>query len=189
VAKRRRKTGKKKTIKGWHILALILAASLTLAAIHVGDAFGGFHGATNEAFYAELGRSVAKDPLKYPSYAGGKTDYNIPPLTAYLLGASFMAFGESEASARLVPIIFSLASITLTYMIGRRIYDERTGLAAAAILAFTPMNVIVGRNVQTDPYSWPSDSPEYTYTSKAGSPHPASSSVRHSLRNSPQSYS
>ncbi|MFH0861511.1 MAG: glycosyltransferase family 39 protein [Candidatus Altiarchaeota archaeon] len=151
MAKSRRKTGKKKRMRGWHVLAVILAASLILYTNRIGDAFGGFHGATNEAFYAELGRSIAKNPLSYPHLESGIIDNNIPPLTAYLLGFSFMAFGESEASARIVPIIFSLASTALIYTIGRRIYDKRTGLAAAAILAFTPMNVIVGRNVQTDP--------------------------------------
>jgi Gpi18-like mannosyltransferase len=142
---------KRQSIKTSHIMAVILAASFATMALHMTDAFGGYHGATNEAFYTQLGISIAKKPLSYPHMADGRIDYNIPPLLPYLLGTSFTLFGVSEASARLVPIAFSTCSVLLVYLLGRRIYDERTALAASAIFAFTPMELMVGRNVQTDP--------------------------------------
>ena len=132
-----------------YILLIVVAASAALMCNRLGEAFGGFHG-MSEAYFTELGRSIAEGGFHYPHKPDGSLDVNIPPLTAYLLGLSFMIFGVSESSARLVPVTFSLMSVTVTYLIGRRLYGRTAGLCAAAVLAFTPMHVLVGRNVQSD---------------------------------------
>ena len=52
---------------------------------HINDGFGGFHGGTNEPFFARLGLSLIENPLSYPTRWDGSVDNNIPPLFAYLV--------------------------------------------------------------------------------------------------------
>jgi 4-amino-4-deoxy-L-arabinose transferase-like glycosyltransferase len=151
--KRKKSAGGRKKDPAAFPYPVVVPVILTLALMlpHIGDAYGGFHGGGNEGFYAQLGVKVAENPLKYPVKADGTIDYNIPPLTGYLLGADFMLFGASEASARTLMTLFSAASAVLIFLIGRRLLGEKAGLTASAIFAVTPMEVLVGRNVQTDP--------------------------------------
>jgi hypothetical protein len=144
-----RLVGYKTPLAGDGLVYVIIVVCALLMIPHLGGAYGGFHG-MNEAHYAQLGESVMREPLSYPVRLDGETDYNFLPVTAYLIGLSFRIFGVSEWSSRVVPVLFSLLSVYMTFRIGKILYDRRTGLIAAAILAVTPMNVLVGRNVQTE---------------------------------------
>ncbi|MDI6891755.1 MAG: glycosyltransferase family 39 protein [Actinomycetota bacterium] len=128
-------------------LALILIGSFLLRAYRMGEAFGGFHG-FNEAFYT----LYAQKYLARPIYAllTEATDFNNPPLFSYLLFLSFKLFGVSEASARLVPIVFAVLATYFTYLVAVKLYGRRVGLLSAMLVAFNPAFVIVGRNVQID---------------------------------------
>ncbi|MBD3388472.1 MAG: hypothetical protein GF416_05320 [Candidatus Altiarchaeales archaeon] len=130
----------------WMLIALILSSALMIP--QLGDAFGGFHG-MSEAYFTQLGQSLLDNPLKYPTRPDGSAQSdNI--LLPYLLYVSFKVFGVSEASARFVVVAFTLAAIAAVYHICKRLYGARTAAYASLILAATPMNVLVGRNVQPD---------------------------------------
>jgi len=64
-----------------------------------------------------------------------------PPLY-YLLLKMWLVLGDGEAQVRLLSALFSVASIVLIYLVGKNIFeDERIGLIAAAVLAFSPFHI------------------------------------------------
>jgi mannosyltransferase len=69
-----------------------------------------------------------------------KTDTH-PPLY-YLLLKIWLVFGSSEAQARSLSAVFSIAAIPLMYMVASALFeDRRAGLVAAAILTFSPFQI------------------------------------------------
>jgi hypothetical protein len=70
-----------------------------------------------------------------------------PPLVPVLVSLSFQLFGEHEWSARLVPIVFTLGSTVLIYLLGSALGGLRVGLLSAFIYALLPMNAYFGRVV------------------------------------------
>lgn len=64
-----------------------------------------------------------------------------PPLYPALLWGWVRLFGEAEAATRMLSALAGIGSVGLLYLIGRDLYDRRTGLVAAAILAVSPFVV------------------------------------------------
>jgi len=58
-----------------------------------------------------------------------------PPGIIYVLRATFAIAGDGLLAPRLFQILISVASCALLFAIGRRLFDERVGLVAAAIAA------------------------------------------------------
>jgi mannosyltransferase len=64
-----------------------------------------------------------------------------PPLY-YLLLKIWLLFGSSEAQARSLSAVFSIAAIPMMYLVARSLFnDRRAGLLGAAILAFSPFQI------------------------------------------------
>lgn len=61
------------------------------------------------------------------------------PLYPILCGAALKLFGVSLFSARLVSLLFAVATLALTYVLGRRLLSPLHGVAALAILTFWPV--------------------------------------------------
>ena len=59
-------------------------------------------------------------------------------------------FVLSDFVARVVAVLFGLATIVVCYHLGALLYDRRTGLLAAGILAVMPYHVIVSRQALLD---------------------------------------
>jgi 4-amino-4-deoxy-L-arabinose transferase-like glycosyltransferase len=70
---------------------------------------------------------------------------NHPPLVPLFVSISFRLVGEHEWSARLVPIIFSLGSTVLVYLLGAALGGRYLGLLSAFIYALLPMTAYFGR--------------------------------------------
>ncbi|MEE9911113.1 MAG: glycosyltransferase family 39 protein [Deltaproteobacteria bacterium] len=68
-----------------------------------------------------------------------------PPLASWATAVAFKVFGENDFSARLFAGLCAWGSIVLTFFIGRRFRDEKTGLYAAAILTISVFPFILGR--------------------------------------------
>ncbi len=60
------------------------------------------------------------------------------PLVPLLHGAAFAVLGESRAVAQGLGLLFFAGSVALTQRIGAALWDERTGLAAGALLLAMP---------------------------------------------------
>ena len=58
--------------------------------------------------------------------------------------------GVSEAVGRLVSVGFSVASVWLIYLLGRRLFGVAVGRGAALLLAFSPSSVYFGRTLLSD---------------------------------------
>ena len=68
------------------------------------------------------------------------------PALPVLISLSYVIFGVSEMSTRLVPIIASLASVFLVVLLGKELISFRAGIIAGALMAVTPMFIYYGKN-------------------------------------------
>lgn len=67
-------------------------------------------------------------------------------------GKAGLALGVEPATAfRWVPVLFSLASVLLLFLLGRRLFDERVGLIAALLLLTNYSFHTIGREILIDP--------------------------------------
>jgi hypothetical protein len=74
-----------------------------------------------------------------------------PPLFLYTLALFFRLFGPSEVVARLPGVLASTVSVALVYYLARRLYGRPTALAAAALMALSPFNILFAPTALTDP--------------------------------------
>ena len=74
-----------------------------------------------------------------------------PPLFLYILALFFKLFGPSEVTARLPGVLASTASVALVYYLARRLYGRPTAMAAAALMALSPFNILLAPTALTDP--------------------------------------
>ena len=88
----------------------------------------------DEAIYAE----IAKEMLAGHNWLTPHFDFQPwlekPPLFMWLTVLMYRLFGISEFSARFTGALCGIATIWLTFEIGRRLMDDWNGLVAAAIL-------------------------------------------------------
>ncbi len=138
-------------------LAVVLALFALTHLQGIGEAFLYGHQGFNNSLRSIIGRNYVRHGVVE---LGGKPIKNIgpvrsekehvvhwhhPPLIHMLVGLSFAVFGESEASARAVPIFFSLISMLLLWRLARRRLGPAGGLWAAAIFALLPLEVEYGK--------------------------------------------
>jgi uncharacterized membrane protein len=64
-----------------------------------------------------------------------------PPLYYYGLHYWINHFGDSEYMVRLPSALISLINVALIYILGHRLCNQKTGIIAAALLAFSPLNL------------------------------------------------
>jgi 4-amino-4-deoxy-L-arabinose transferase-like glycosyltransferase len=67
-----------------------------------------------------------------------------PPMLGWLLAGSFTVFGYSDWSARLVPLLFSLAVLPVLYAVVRKHYNTGIAVGFLALMAVLPMAVQYG---------------------------------------------
>ncbi|MFZ5979212.1 MAG: glycosyltransferase family 39 protein [Candidatus Zixiibacteriota bacterium] len=81
----------------------------------------------------------------------GDTTYFRAPFYIYCLGFLYALFGFSYWVGRLFGIAIGLASILMTYMTGRRLFNPRLGLIAAAIQTVYPVIIFFESELLLDP--------------------------------------
>ncbi|NIO69348.1 MAG: hypothetical protein GTN71_10010, partial [Anaerolineae bacterium] len=159
-------TDSKKRILEYLIFALILLLATVLSCYRIAepawdDTHGkapldGFHG----SILAEYGR-IAQNYLKFGylrTRLGQTTNYgwvepsesfryrvDHPPLIPLSLSVSFRLFGIHEWSARLVPVLSSVAMLALVFVLARRLARGRTALLASFLLSLAPLYVYYSR--------------------------------------------
>lgn len=99
------------------------------------------------------------DDLVYLNFAHDITQGKFHPhpyifatrlLMQYPIAFFFLLFGVSEFSATLYIILTSLGTIIFTYLIGRELFNNSTGLLAALLLAFLPLDIIYSTTITPD---------------------------------------
>jgi hypothetical protein len=141
------------------LLLLVIVVAAAVQGRGIGAAWShGDHNGWGGAFYS----NIARNYLRYgyvetrfaPVISTGDTPveerrYYLthPPLIGLAVSVAFHLFGEHEWSARLVPLAFSLGCILLIYRLGSSMASRETGLAAAGIYAFLPVEIVYGAHV------------------------------------------
>jgi 4-amino-4-deoxy-L-arabinose transferase-like glycosyltransferase len=118
-----------------YLIALLASALvIRLVVLGLGAKQGVYY--PDEIEYIELAQNLAVH--NEFSYKGQLTSFR-PPGFAFILSLTFRLFGEASLiPARLVNILFSLATVGVIYRLGKDGWGERVGLIAAAIFAFYP---------------------------------------------------
>ncbi len=73
-----------------------------------------------------------------------------PPLIILLNGLVMRVFGSELFYIRLLTLGFTVGTLLLIYLIGRRLYDGQTGIFAAAFMASFPLFIRIGTVAMTD---------------------------------------
>ena len=76
--------------------------------------------------------------------------YSKPPMIAWTIWATTRIGGDAEAWIRLGAPLFQGGAMLMVYLVGRRLYDSRVGLAAAALYALAPAIQLSAAVMATD---------------------------------------
>lgn len=105
----------------------------------------------DEGMYAEIAREMlASGDWVIPRF-NGVPYIEKPPLMYWLTAGTYAVLGPSEFSARLWKVIPMLATVLLTYALGRRLFIDEVGKLSAIILATTLGPFLFSRITQMDP--------------------------------------
>ncbi len=88
----------------------------------------------DEGRYAEIAREMAVSGDWVTPRLNGLKYFEKPPLQYWATAAAFKLFGEHHWTARWWPAATAFAGVLLMFWVGRRLYGEAAGLAAAAAL-------------------------------------------------------
>src|SRR3989338_11681029 len=105
--------------------------------------------------YATLGPGEVEIYEAAKDYASGnilKSFYifDTPPMPKYLGALMLIIFGFSESALRLIPAIFGIATVLLTYLFAKKFYNKNTGLLAASFVAFSFIHIQFSRYFQLE---------------------------------------
>jgi 4-amino-4-deoxy-L-arabinose transferase-like glycosyltransferase len=144
------------------VAAIALMTCLTLL-WQVSEPWLGFYDANDSAFHS----AIARNYLRYGVWElrfGQAVNFapvsdltelefyqHHPPLLPLLVALSFALFGEREASARLVPIAFTLGNVLLIALLARKLRGYRSAVIATFIFATLPAVLYFGRKVGYEP--------------------------------------
>ena len=152
--------------RGWRaalLLVMAVAAALRLAGIEWGlptaaHPAWSFH--PDEAFHLDWARRLAAGQLIAQHFQyGGTLHYTLlnacyryaTVLADHLGGVNPLA--NAILFARYCACVFSLVTVALVAHIGARLFDVRTGVTAALLLALAPAHVFLAQNLRPDELS------------------------------------
>jgi 4-amino-4-deoxy-L-arabinose transferase-like glycosyltransferase len=76
--------------------------------------------------------------------------WNAPPLLILIEAASWLVHDMTIVQARLVPLACGFGAVLLTFLLGRRLVDDRVGLVAAFLVASDNLIFLTSRTVRPD---------------------------------------
>lgn len=139
-------------------LLLVVAIGGAVRTVEFLDPWVGQHNAWGGAYYGNIAQNYVEYGYGQTSFGPvanfGRVEpenfefyYHYPPLLVLAVSASFHLFGVHEWSARIVPLVFSLATIILLFAFARSLYSTPVALIAALFLAVTPGTAYYGMHV------------------------------------------
>lgn len=123
------------------VLAALLGLGLAVRTHQIDYNFDG-----DEVFSAQLASRPFSEVITY-----SLLDRPHPPLHNILLHFWINAFGPSEASTRMMSVVFSMGFLLLAFLLFRRVMRPYIALAAIAILVSSPFMIYYGQ--QNRPYA------------------------------------
>jgi 4-amino-4-deoxy-L-arabinose transferase-like glycosyltransferase len=116
-----------------------VAAALRLAF------FNGLHFADDPDYAARAYSLLSGQGFLYPDNNGFRIGTWMPAALGYAV------LGITHAGLVAYPFLVTLLGVVLAYALGRRLFDTRTGLTAAALYAFYPLDVELASRLLPDP--------------------------------------
>jgi 4-amino-4-deoxy-L-arabinose transferase-like glycosyltransferase len=104
----------------------------------------------SEGLYAHISREMALTGHYFQLSYQGQPYVNKPPLFFWVLASSTRLFGENEVALRLPGTLFSLATMILTYSLGKSLFSRTAGFWAALVVATCHLDLWYGRRVLFD---------------------------------------
>jgi 4-amino-4-deoxy-L-arabinose transferase-like glycosyltransferase len=101
---------------------------------------------SDETVYAGQGASIASTPELAPYFP----TFRAHPLLFQALLSIGYHFDADETFGRVAAAVLGVATVYVTYLLGRLLYGARAGLIAAALLAVMPYHVVVTRQILLD---------------------------------------
>lgn len=124
-------------------IILIIAVAFVLRSWNLG--WNGFNG--DESIYSGQAASM----LGHENYLKDFVIFRSHPiLLQSLVSVAFTIFGIHDFVARIVPAIFGTASVFVTYLVGRELFDRKVGFVCCLILALLPFHITFSRQVLLD---------------------------------------
>jgi 4-amino-4-deoxy-L-arabinose transferase-like glycosyltransferase len=141
------------TTVDWCALAIVLLA-LAFRAWRLDVPFVDAH-SWRQVTNADVARLWTEGPIDffYPAVSWGGPDGRVGlefPLLHLLMAWLWRLTGISDVGGRLVPAVFSVVTVWLTYRLGTRLLDRAAGRAAAFLMAVSPSLVYFGRTPLSD---------------------------------------
>ena len=93
----------------------------------------------DEGRNAEIAREMLLTGDWVVPHLNGLPFLDKPPLLFWAIAAGFRALGEHEWVARLPSMLAAIATIAVTYALGRALVGRRAAVTAAIVLATSPM--------------------------------------------------
>lgn len=93
----------------------------------------------DEGRYSEVAREMVASGDYITPRVDGVAFLDKPILYYWLQATAIHFFGVKEWALRLFPALLGVLGSLITYLCGRRLFDRRTGLLSAIILATTPL--------------------------------------------------
>src|SRR5262245_336827 len=104
----------------------------------------------DEGRYAEIAREMLASGDWISPRLNDILYFEKPPLQYWITAIVFKLFGEDEWTARLWTAVAGFAGVLLTYAMGRRLYDAKTALVGAAVLASSVLYGAMGHIATLD---------------------------------------
>ena len=129
------------------LLAMMIAALVLFAyGLGVGTLWD-----QDEAKYTQVAVELLRTRDPFTLVFNGEPWFVHPPLYMWLQAATGWLFGFTEFTARIWSAISGAAVVGVTFLLGRFLYDSRTGLLASVVLATTIQVVVQSRLAVFDP--------------------------------------
>ncbi len=143
------------------LLLIIIIFGFYLRLYHIGYPVIGYHN-WKETHYLTEARSFAREGFFQYGFFAPYTDYPIGPdpsgihpdtfpLPQIIIALLFKIFGISLLLARIVPLLFSVATILVIYLLAKELFKrEDFALVSALLFAINPLFIFFGRYVMLD---------------------------------------
>lgn len=137
---------KKIKIDTWYLLVVIAwPFFLFFKKLGVGSLSG-----NDEIIYAGVAQKIISTGDWLTMHYKDVEWFHKPPLLMWLTAASYLGFGTSTFTSRLVSATAGVLTCVLIYLLGRRLIDRNAGLIAALVLATNQFILQYGRQGMTD---------------------------------------
>ena len=104
----------------------------------------------DEGRYSEIPREMVVTGDYVTPRLNGVKYFEKPPLFYWAQASAIRAFGLNEWALRLWPALFTLFGVITVYVAGRKLFDRRTGLLGASVLATSLLYFYMGRAITLD---------------------------------------